>query len=147
MIEQIKPFAERYDIRPELIQAIIQVESSGNTYAVRFEPGYKWLHEVENSAQNVNTTIETERVCQQMSWGLMQLMGATARWLGFKGPIPELTYPHFGIEWGCKYLRNLFYRYHKEPDVIAAYNAGSPRFDAKGKYVNQAYVDKVLKLI
>ena len=98
-----------------------------------------------------------------MSWGPMQIMGATARWLGFKGTfLSELIEPEVGIEYGCKYLANLKRRFsgnsknncNQVDDIaifcdkkISAYNAGSPRKKADGTYVNQKYVDKVLNSI
>jgi soluble lytic murein transglycosylase-like protein len=36
------------------------------------------------------------------SWGLMQVMGQSARELGYREFIPELCDPASGLYWGCK---------------------------------------------
>ena len=88
----------------------------------------------------------TERQDQMTSWGLMQVMGAVARELGHTGPLSDLLDPPTGLFYGCLHLRRFRAKYDIWPDVIAAYNAGSPRRVAGqiGPYVNQSYVDKVL---
>ena len=75
----------------------------------------------------------------------MQVMGAVARELGHTGP-SDLLDPPTGLFYGCLHLRRFRAKYDIWPDVIAAYNAGSPRRVAGqiGPYVNQSYVDKVL---
>lgn len=89
-----------------------------------------------------------ERSGQKMSWGLMQVMGAVAREYGFKGTfLSELCDPHVGLKYGMIHVQTLFKRYNGHwPDVIAAYNMGSPRRVDGGAYENQeSYVDVVLR--
>jgi soluble lytic murein transglycosylase-like protein len=79
----------------------------------------------------------------------MQVMGATARELGFKGRFfTELCDPMEGLNYGCRYLVRL-QREHFDrlgwPGVAAAYNAGTPRRLASGNFANQVYVDKVAR--
>ena len=76
----------------------------------------------------------------------MQVMGATARELGFKGWLGQLLCPDEGLLCGVKYLHKQFKRFGSRglPAVIAAYNAGSPRTEKSGAFKNQAYVDKVM---
>lgn len=50
--------------------------------------------------------------------------------------------PATNLEWGCRYLATLFERHDPEA-VAAAYNAGSARQDAAGRWRNQEYVDQV----
>ncbi len=76
----------------------------------------------------------------------MQILGQTAREIGFDGTfLTELCDPEIGLEWGCRYLGILFDRHGDEgvDAVVASYNAGSPRKNAGGTYVNQAYVEKI----
>jgi len=76
----------------------------------------------------------------------MQIMGATARELGFRAHFPALCSEQ-GVKFGCEHLIRLRYRFypsHGWDGVIAAYNAGSPRM-SNGKWENQSYVDKVHK--
>ena len=99
-------------------------------WAVRHEPGYKWLVGFGNPAHDVSTaytgrwiidadqnwwlpdnpsaeraTTITELLFQQSSWGLMQIMGAVARERGFGGWLTELCDPTVNMEWGCRHLR------------------------------------------
>ena len=136
----IKAAAARRSLPWELVYAICQVESSLNPSAIRHEPRYRWL------VGDNETMSPTERQDQMTSWGLMQVMGAVARELGHTGPLSDLLDPPTGLFYGCLHLRRFRAKYDIWPDVIAAYNAGSPRRVAGqiGPYVNQSYVDKVL---
>jgi len=136
----IKAAASRRSLPWELVYAICQVESSLNPSAIRHEPRYRWL------VGDNETMSPTERQDQMTSWGLMQVMGAVARELGHTGPLSDLLDPPTGLFYGCLHLRRFRAKYDIWPDVIAAYNAGSPRRVAGqiGPYVNQSYVDKVL---
>lgn len=137
----IKAAAARRSLPWELVYAICQVESSLNPAATRHEPHYRWLVG-DNEAMS-----PSERHDQMTSWGLMQVMGAVARELGHQGPFEDLLHPPTGLFYGCLHLRRFRAKYDLWPDVIAAYNAGSPRRVAGqiGPYVNQSYVDKVLR--
>lgn len=135
--------SERYDIPPGLIRAIIQVESGGNPYAVRYEKNFRWLNE---PLDRFHWHTDTERVMQKTSWGLMQIMGVIARDMGFKERfLTELLDPRINIEYGCQHLKNFYDKYNTWEKAILSYNAGSPRKNEDGEYVNQAYLDKVLK--
>ena len=139
----IKKYAEQYGIPPGLIKAIIEVESSGNPFAMRYEDHYRWL--VEPFSQ-FHWHAETEKQAQKTSWGLMQIMGAVARERGFKGSyLSELSKPELGIKFGCKHLKYNYNRYNDWNDAISAFNQGSNRKNEHGEYENQIYVDKVLK--
>lgn len=82
------------------------------------------------------------------SYGLMQIL------LGPGGPYPsvtaqELLDPYNNVTLGTQHLIGLVNRYGI-PAAIAAYNAGTPRQNSAGQYVNsrgdtmvQAYVDSV----
>ena len=128
-----------------LVSSIIMIESACNTWRPRFEPAYKWLYFARDIAPIAGVTYETMEVMQKTSWGLMQVMGAVAYELGLPhDQVPtQLCLPHIGIDYGCRLLTKLFQRYNSETDVIAAYNAGSPRKTSGGMYANQRYVDKV----
>ena len=140
--QAVKEYSEQYDVPTGLINAIIQVESSGNTYAVRYEDGYRWL---VKPFKQFHWHTPTEKIMQKTSWGLMQIMGAVARERGFKGRyLAELCKPEIGVKYGVKHLKWQYNRYGNWRDAISAYNQGSPR-KKDGKYTNQEYVDKVLK--
>lgn len=121
----IAEMGAKYGIEPAWIKAHIKAESNWDVNASRFE-----AHKSD------------------ASWGLMQVMLATGKEvLGDPNlTITRLTQPRVNIEIGTKFLKQLWTRFGNMRDAIAAYNAGSPRIDKKtGKYVNQAYVDKVMK--
>lgn len=121
----ILEMSAKYNIEPAWIKAHIKAESNWDVNASRFE-----AHKSD------------------ASWGLMQLLLATAREvLGNPNlTITQLTQPRVNIEAGTKFLSQLWRRFGNMRDAIAAYNAGSPRIDKKtGKYINQGYVDKVTK--
>ena len=126
-----------------LILAIIYRESSGNQWATRFEPNYKYLYHPERFA--IQTTLDTEITHQKTSWSLMQTMGVVAREHGFKEPLPSLCQPAKAIYWGASHLANLQQRWPHLHDTISAYNQGSPRRNEAGEYENQVYVDYVVK--
>lgn len=137
--------AERYNLDPFLVAAIVWKESRGDSFRCRYEPDYNknYLVDVHKFAKRNIISRETEKLQQMTSWGLMQVMGGTARWLGFEKAIPKLSTPACGLEYGCKYLSVQKKRYTNMPDLISSYNAGSVRMD-DGKYSNQNYVDEVL---
>ncbi|MCA1806454.1 MAG: transglycosylase SLT domain-containing protein [Actinobacteria bacterium] len=152
----IKKMAKEFGVPSNLIEAIIQVESGGNTFAMRYEEGYSWLWNIETNKPHRRPSSglpsprmasqNTELVGQQTSWGLMQVMGAVAREYGFDRPfLCELVEPEIGLFYGCKHLHNLKKRFHNQhgwPGVAAAFNAGSPRMKNSG-FINQRYVDKI----
>ena len=122
-----------------IVRGVVCTESSGNTGATRREPEFyeRYIKDTWPGDWGRAT-----------SWGLMQIMGQTARERGFRGEFGELLTPEIGLYWGCRQLNVLKERYfakHGWAGVIAAYNAGSPRKRDDGKYVNQGYVDKVLQ--
>ena len=91
--------------------------------------------------------MDTELIAQKTSWGLMQVMGTVARELGHRGWLSELCEPERGIYYGCLHLKKLMDRHGNLSDTVAAYNAGSPRRDVNGKYVNQEYVDRFIRVL
>jgi soluble lytic murein transglycosylase-like protein len=130
-------------VSTDLVMAIIMTESAGNTFAVRYEPGWKYFVEPNNWALKLRITYDTERILQACSWGLMQIMGSVAREMLFDGELPKLCQEDVGLTFGVRKLKTLVKKYPKTNDVIAAYNAGTPRIKPDGKYANQVYVDKV----
>jgi hypothetical protein len=79
----------------------------------------------------------------RQSFGLMQVLGSTAVDLGYPDP-RALLEPAVGIDAGTQYLAKQLARYGGDVDAaVAAYNAGSVRFDTQERYINQPYVDRV----
>lgn len=147
----INKFSEKYEISTTLIKSIIQVESSGNTSAHKYEPEF-YTRYVKNRNHPVIAPCSraTEEHDRATSFGLMQVMGQTARELGFdKAFLTELCIPEVGIEYGCMLLKNKINRYKAYSDflerAIVAYNAGSAIKTPYGKWKNQDYLEKIKK--
>lgn len=152
MINELKPFeniiirnADKVSLDPLLIGAIIMQESAGHIWTARHEPNVKYSYMPQTYSKALNISLDTELAFQKTSWGLMQLMGFKAREIGFDAFLPQLLLPSVNIEYGCKAMSLFCNKYPKLNDAIASYNAGSPRYLASGKYVNQNYVDGVNK--
>lgn len=147
MREQLLPLvtekARKYQLDPRLLDAIIQVESGYNPYAVRLESTYRYLHSPESFAKALKISLATEKTMQRMSWGLGQIMGGTARYMGHKESLLKLSDPALNLEYCCRYLVKLKIVCKSDDDLIAAYNAGAARKDEQGRYLNQGYVDRV----
>ena len=149
-----------------IVLGMIEVESGGHPDAQRFEPGYRWLVDVDShqpfrklADHEVNslrapydfdyyegTTADTEWIGQKTSWGPMQIMGATAREQGFDLPWFSALCSRLGIHYGCLYLRVLRQRFDKEdwPGIVSAYNQGSPKRGPSGEFLNRNYVRSVM---
>jgi hypothetical protein len=129
-----------------LISAIIIKESGGNKYAQQYQPDYPYVYRVSEFARSIGCSYSTELHMQRTSWGLMQIMGATARYLGFSGWFGQLIDPETNIRFGARQLSKLLKTYGLESDVISAYNQGQPFRAQDGRYKNQEYVNDILKL-
>jgi soluble lytic murein transglycosylase-like protein len=118
--------ADRHDLEPALVLAVIQVESSGRPTAVS-PVGAR---------------------------GLMQIMPPTGKELADRNGIPwdgpdTLFDPAVNVKLGVAYLRKLTDRYQDVATALAAYNWGPGRIDRRirsGKGVPTLYPDRVLEV-
>ncbi|MFP5223119.1 MAG: transglycosylase SLT domain-containing protein [Acidobacteriota bacterium] len=156
--------AKAHGLPAGIVAAIVQVESSANTFAARYEPDYPYLWNVstgkayrvrpaERSLDRApadfsaprGVSVHTEWISQQTSYGLMQVMGAVARELGFAWPfLTQLCDPSVGMEFGCRLLAKLKRTYLAKygwEGVLRGYNGGpgavvnvtNPEYPAKIK--------------
>ena len=149
-IKKDYPELKEIEVPKTIFLAMIMQESKGNAFAMRYEPKfYDWLQRKitseEISPYAKHASRFTELKARATSFGPMQVMGQTARQMGFKGVfLTELTNPEVGLYWGMLY----YYQQHQKHGTIeaalAAYNAGTPRVNVQGKFLNQDYVDSVL---
>ena len=142
--EFLRSTEELYKVPGNLLLGLIRTESRGMPGVMRYERKYKWLHQPHLWAKKYGWTEETEEQLQKFSYGLAQLMGATARDNGFDSHFFRLLEPTIGASWGASHLFSLFKRYGSWDDAISAYNQGTPKRNRfTGRYRNQNYVDKV----
>ena len=125
--QQILAHASRKNFfNPQLALAIAKVESSQNS-----------------KAKNED------------HYGLMQIKAGTARMLGYQGAIKGLFDWRLNLDLAIQYLTEKYEEYQQIPPTVAAYNAGTVYICrtgkskglpcAKGRYINQEYVDLVLR--
>lgn len=147
---EIVKASEHFRLDANLIRAIVFKESEGDLFRPRFEPAFRSLWAPREYAEKLRVSVITEETMQKMSWGPMQIMGATARWQGFESHLPMLCFPDAGIFYGVKYLKWLVSKFGEdEMHVIAAYNAGpGVKKTPGGMWTNQSqYVDMVYQCL
>lgn len=137
--------ARAYGIDPDLLIAIITgVEDCRlDPWVVRYEPRWTFYNNPTGWAGLNGVSVQTEMICQSMSWGPAQIMGATARDMGWQGPITQLTDPAISLRFSVLRLKHLSQIYENEDKVISAYNNGNGAKLPTGEFTNQDYVDKV----
>lgn len=142
--ELVTKEARKNGLDARVLAAIITVESNWHPSAMHVEAHYRYVLNLALHARESGVSIDTERHLQRVAWGLTQLVGGTARSIGFRGPLSGLLDPATNVHWGARYLGGLNRRYRNVWDCVAAYNAGSVRRNLKtGRYSNQSYVDKI----
>lgn len=136
----IEQMAKQYELDPNLVEAVVLKESSGETDAFRFESGYfeRYLRtKPEYAGQN------RRRISS--SYGLMQVMYPTAKQYGFQGPPEALFVPETGMRFGCQHLAALIkWAAGNIRQALAAYNGGQGGWKAPDP---QAYATKVLAIL
>ena len=138
---------KKYKIKKLILKAVAVTESSLNERAYRYEPGF-WDRYMKGKSEWEGRDVAEVSA----SYGLMQLMYATATWLGFKGSGEDLYNPVINIELGAKLLRKLLDKVKVESSALwsieialSRYNGGAWRNPDKfGKLRTQKYVNKVL---
>lgn len=135
--------ATNYALPPDLVEALVLVESSGKTYAYRYESAF-WTKYLSVAPEW--KTSNPERVAA--SYGLMQIMYVVAREVGFTSPDPELLFvPDVGLDYGCRKLRQLLdWSKGNVEQALAAYNGGKVA-NAAPPYRNGAYARRVLAIL
>lgn len=116
---------ERHDFAPDLVLALIEVESSGYNFA-------------RSRADAL---------------GLMQLQPATGEFVAKRAGVPwygreTLFEPGSNVRLGVAYLRQLVDRYQSLPTALAAYNWGPTKVSemiASGEPVPAVYTQRVLR--
>ncbi len=131
--------ATRYGIDPELLEAQVIVESSGDPNALRYEPAFFRTYVKGNPAAKA-AHFGPLAAC---SYGLLQILLETAVDIGFPGQPWNLFDPAVGLEWGAKYFeRLLVWAGGDYTRALCAFNGGKGG-NARPPFRNQAYADRV----
>jgi len=160
---QIEQVALQYGLNSALVEAIVLTESGGDPWAMRYEPGYRWMvnartrqpfrsmSSLEAHAATApadfpsmpHLSSDTEWTQQRTSWGLMQVMGALARELGSRDRfLSTLCDPLVGLRYGCRHLASLLaWSKGDRERAIRAYNGGRGGADLP---LTEPYLRKVL---
>lgn len=148
LLEIVKSKSNQYGVDWRLLDAIICEESGYRPWALRYEPTIILFDNALLHAKANQISLETECNAQACSYGLVQILGRTARMgsLGFTETLPMLFDVDQNLDIGARYLKYLCNKYKKIEDVISAYNAGSPRLDEHGGITEKGmvYVSGVL---
>lgn len=137
---EIDHWAKHFKLDPDLVEAVVRVESSGLAHAYRYEPAF-W--DTYLADQSFYKGKNPRRV--SASYGLMQVMYATAVDHGFPaGSEPELLFvPDQSLYYGCHVLSRLMdWAKGNIDQALAAYNGGK-RGNEKPPFRNRGYVAKV----
>jgi soluble lytic murein transglycosylase-like protein len=134
--EIVNRIAPQYGLRADIVLCIILQESDGDPFRNRIEESYVELLKPKKREELSGwkpgpkdmPNLKTEKYNRSQSWGLMQVMGETARWCaGVTAPyLTVLLEPERGVDTGCKVLSYYLKKHGTYDRALAAYNAGVP---------------------
>ena len=110
-------YAAKYGLSPALVAAVIDHETGGtwDSYTTRNEDAFFGRYVFDEQSQQYKIVIppdsirsrSTEARTRAMSFGLMQVIGETAREMGLASRyITSLCDPDIGVDLGCKVLKS-----------------------------------------
>lgn len=113
--------AAQHSLDPALVCAVVEQESSWDTYALRYEPAFRSRYVAPLGLP------PSEEIARSISWGLMQVMGQVAREHGFTGTfLSALCDPAIGIAIGCSVLASKISQASGDPSLaLALWNGGA----------------------
>ena len=119
LIKLAKAVAETFNLDPSLVCAICEQESGWNPGVTRFEPAFYSRYEANLDLDDI------EKRDRSTSWGLMQMMGETARSIGFQLNMNFLLTPETNLAWGCRFLETRLQRtHHNVEEALLLWNGG-----------------------
>jgi len=123
--------AYKHNLNPHLIAAVIHQESKGNPYAVRYEQGFYKRYIADRTPATLRGYIPrqcsfaTEKTLRSTSFGLMQVMGNTAREAGFNGEfLTELLDVSKNVAIGTQILRDMIDASKDTETALLKWNGG-----------------------
>ncbi len=131
LLQLAQATAGQHGLDAALVCAVCEQESAWDTLAIRYEPGF-----YDRYIAIIPHLSVTEARARAFSWGLMQVMGQTARDHGFQAKyLSALCDPDVGLDVGCRVLKK--HLEEKGGDV----RAGLLRWNGGGR---AAYADEVM---
>jgi soluble lytic murein transglycosylase-like protein len=124
---EIAVAARNYGLDLLLVKAVVIRESGGATHAYRFEASVAgWFKGNPHTAGLIPARYAS-------SYGLMQILYATATDYGFSAEPEYLFVPKIGLDFGCKHLAALLKWAHGDVlKALEAYNGGKGNANGKG---------------
>jgi soluble lytic murein transglycosylase-like protein len=99
LVTLARTVAAQRSLDPALVCAVVEQESSWDTFAFRYEPAFRTRYVVPLALP------PSEEIGRSISWGLMQVMGQSAREHGFtERSLAALCDPAAGLSIGCAVL-------------------------------------------
>jgi len=134
----------RHGLDPVLVSALCIQESAGDPQAIRYEPKFYDTYIGDKKPKRRlgghfppanKVSGMTERRLRSFSFGLMQVMGQTAREFGYDSDyLTDLCIVEHGLEMGCRILAKKLERKGGDmKQALLSYNGGG----------NKLYTDKV----
>lgn len=143
LVTLARQFATKHGLNDSLVCAICEQESGWNPNATRYEPAF-YTRYIQPMISDGRLTGDSTKDLAT-SWGLMQVMGETARESGYMGPCDQLLEPALGLEWGCRvFAKKLVAANGDAYNALLRWNGGgNPRYpqeviDRMDKYVQAA---------
>lgn len=131
LFKAITKYSSEFKLSFELVAAIVLKESHGSESARRYERIFFRDYIEGKTPKQLGgyfpdfLSLDTELNERAVSWGAAQVLGQTARELGFDGDFAELLIYDGSIRLGCMKLRQCFDREPNPLRAIARYN-GNP---------------------
>ena len=125
LIVLAKKIATNFKLDPVLICAMVEQESNWNPWAMRFEPFF--FNRYVSSQYTNNKISASEAWARGYSWGLLQVMGQTARENGFDMLfLSALCDPEAGLSIGCSvFAKKLDAAKGEVNKALLAWNGGA----------------------
>lgn len=139
----------KYYVDPALFAALVIQESGGNPDAYRHEPAYQAKYVTGQARWNRARAVGWTDEALATSWGLTQVLGATAWSMGWHYPPEKILDPASNLALGAKYLRMKLDQYDGNVlEALLAYNGGGGAVNAyrRGEPYNLDYALNVMAL-
>jgi len=125
-------------VRLDILCGLIWVESRADYFAIRHEEGFyrrylaqKARKDLQGHVPDKIPTLSTEKRLRAMSLGLCQVMGETARGLGFaEDNLLMLVMPQNSVNYGALYLRKMLDQFANGGDSNEAYAIALWKYNA-----------------